>query len=260
MKTSDGEVKESVWRLNGMYGRAIKHIVDELRLATKYACNETQAKAIYQLIEYYETGEPATFDEFNKTWVADKSSDVDFINGFIEVYDDPMGLKGTWESIVELKDSAATKQIELIASNAQWFEDHSPVSPDFRKPHVSGVSMNVIDAVMLGGDCYPSTPIGVNLPNADWIREQFGSKSISLANITHAHHEEAQQKDPSRPSVLGEFASSEEEKLRSRTYGRLSDDLHTQLHECLGHGSGLMRPGVSLDDLGAYGSTIEEAR
>ncbi len=259
-KTSSGEIKETVWKIKGMYGKAIKRIVDELRLAMKYACNETQAKAISQLIEYYETGDPSTFDEFNKTWVADKTSDVDFINGFIEVYDDPMGLKGTWESIVELKDSAATKQIELIASNAQWFEDHSPVDPDFRKPHVSGVSMNVIDAVMLGGDCYPSTPIGVNLPNADWIREQFGSKSISLANITHAHHEEAQQKDPSRPSVLGEFAFSEEEAARSRSFGRQSDDLHTQLHECLGHGSGQMRPGVSLDDLGAYGSTIEEAR
>ncbi len=260
VKDSDGKIIENVWRTGGMYSEAISHIIDHLDEAAKYACNDLQTKAIRQLIDYYRTGDPDTFDEFSKTWVADKTSDVDFINGFIEVYDDPMGLKGTWESIVELKDAEATKQIDLIAANAQWFEDHSPVDPAFRKPCVSGVSMNVIDAVMLGGDCYPSTPIGVNLPNADWIREQFGSKSISLANITHAHHEEAQQKDPAKPSVLGEFAYTDEEKERARRYGRPSDDLHTQLHECLGHGSGQMRPGVSLDDLGAYGSTIEEAR
>lgn len=259
-KDADGHLVERVWHVGGMYGEAIKHIINHLAEAKKYASNDAQARAIGILIDYYMTGEPDTFDEFNKVWVADKQSDVDFINGFIEVYDDPMGLKGTWESIVELADAEATKQIDLIAANAQWFEDHSPVSPDYRKAEVSGVSMKVIDAVMLGGDCYPSTPIGVNLPNADWIREQFGSKSISLANITHAHHDEAQQKDPSQPSVLQEFAFSEEEVALARRYGRASDDLHTQLHECLGHGSGQMRPGVTLDDLGAYGSTIEEAR
>lgn len=260
VKEDDGKLSENVWRSGGMYGQAIDRIVMHLAEARKYACNESQAKAIGLLIDYYRSGDPATFDEFNKEWVRDKQSDVDFINGFIEVYDDPMGLKGTWESIVELTDAEATRQIDLIAANAQWFEDHSPVSPEYRKAKVSGVSMKVIDAVMLGGDCYPSTPIGVNLPNADWIREQFGSKSISLANITHAHHDEAQQKDPSQPSVLQEFAFSELESERARRCGRASDDLHTQLHECLGHGSGQMRPGVSLDDLGAYGSTIEEAR
>ncbi|MGN0010745.1 MAG: dihydrofolate reductase [Marinilabiliaceae bacterium] len=260
VKGPDGKLSENVWMSGGMYGQAIDRVIYHLAEAKRFACNELQVKAISQLIGYYESGDPDGFDEFNKTWVADKQSDVDFINGFIEVYDDPMGLKGTWESIVELQDAEATRQIELIAANAQWFEDHSPVDPAYRKSQVSGVSMKVIDAVMLGGDCYPSTPIGVNLPNADWIREQFGSKSISLANITHALHEEAQQKDQSRPSVLAEFAFSDEEKERSRRYGRVSDDLHTQLHECLGHGSGQMRPGVSLDDLGAYGSAIEEAR
>ncbi|MGN0028428.1 MAG: dihydrofolate reductase [Marinilabiliaceae bacterium] len=260
VKDAEGLLSERVWHLGGMYGEAIQRIVNHLTEAKKYACNDAQARAIDILIDYYRSGNPDTFDEFNKVWVADKQSDVDFINGFIEVYDDPMGLKGTWESIVELADAEATRQIDLIAANAQWFEDHSPVSPCYRKAEVSGVSMKVIDAVMLGGDCYPSTPIGVNLPNADWIRERFGSKSISLANITHAHHDEAQQKDPSQPSVLQEFAFSGQEVDRARRYGRASDDLHTQLHECLGHGSGQMRPGVTLDDLGAYGSTIEEAR
>lgn len=260
VKNAEGLLSERVWHLGGMYGEAIRHIAAHLAEAKKYACNDAQARAIDILIDYYKSGNPDTFDEFNKVWVADKLSDVDFINGFIEVYDDPMGLKGTWESIVELADAEATRQIDLIAANAQWFEDHSPVNPDYRKAKVSGVSMKVIDAVMLGGDCYPSTPIGVNLPNADWIRERFGSKSISLANITHAHHDEAQQKDPSQPSALQEFAFSEQEVDRARRYGRASDDLHTQLHECLGHGSGQMRPGVTLDDLGAYGSTIEEAR
>lgn len=261
-KGPNGVITELVYCRNcgGIYQDGLTHIYTNLVKAKDYACNETQAKAIGLLMEYYLFGRPYTFDEFNKVWVTDKESDVDFINGFIEVYNDPMGLKGSWESIVELVDADATRQIDLIAANAQWFEDHSPVSPEYRKEKVSGVSMKVIDAVMLGGDCYPSTPIGVNLPNADWIREQYGSKSISLANITHAHHEEAMQKDPSRPSVLQEFAFSEEEIERSRKYGRASDDLHTQLHECLGHGSGQMRPHVTLDDLGAYGSTIEEAR
>ena len=250
-----GELEERVWTTHGMYGEFIRHITEHLREAQKVATGEAQREALGLLIEYYESGDLNTFDEYSKKWVADKGTEIDYINGFIEVYDDPMGLKGTWESIVELKDSEATKQIELIAANAQWFEDHSPVAMEHRKKQVSGVSMNVISAVMLGGDCYPSTPIGVNLPNADWIREQYGSKSISLSNITKAYADEAKSS-----GVLAEFAASDEEIARCRKYGSQSDDLHTQLHECLGHGSGQMNAGVTLDALKSYGSTIEEAR
>ena len=224
-------------------------------MAKGYATCDGQEEYIDLLIRYYKSGDLADFDEYNKAWVAEKSSPVDFINGFIEVYNDPLGLKASWESIVELKDEAASRQIELIAANAQWFEDHSPVDERFRKKRVSGVSMNVIDVVMLGGDCYPATPIGVNLPNADWIREQYGSKSISLGNITHAYGEAAKDS-----GVMAEFTLTEEERERSRKYGRSADDLHTQLHECLGHGSGQMLEGVTLDNLKAYGSTLEEAR
>ena len=271
---ANGNLFEQVWKSNGMYGPLIDRIVTELNQAAQYACTNEQRDAIQLLIQYYRSGGPTDFDAFNIQWVADKASNIDFINGFIEVYDDPLGLKGTWESIVELTDANATKQIETIAANAQWFEDHSPIDPQFRKPNVKGVSMNVIDAVMLGGDCYPATPIGVNLPNADWIREQHGSKSISLANITRAHHNAAADVDqestpssntsaapkPQRGSVLREFAATPEEIERSRRFGQQADELHTQLHECLGHGSGQMMPDVTLDNLGAYGSTIEEAR
>ena len=261
VKDKDGNLAEEVWRAtDGPYAKPLTKVADELRKAQQYACNEAQAHVIGKLIEYVEDGDPAKFDEFNILWVKEKASDIDFINGFIEVYDDPLGLKGTWESIVELTDHEATRQIDLIAANAQWFEDHSPINPEYRKKQVKGVSMNVINAVMLGGDCYPSTPIGVNLPNADWIRETHGSKSISLANITRAYHDEAEQRDPAHPSVLTEFAASDAEVERCRRYGRAADELHTQLHECLGHGSGQMRDGVTLDDLKAYGSTIEEAR
>ena len=261
VKTSDGRLTEEVWRAkDGAYAAPLRKVAGELRKAEEYACNERQARAIGKLIEYIEDGDPLKFDDFSVLWVQEKEADVDFINGFIEVYDDPLGLKGTWESIVELTDSAATRQIDLIAANAQWFEDHSPVDEAYRKKTVKGVSMNVIEAVMLGGDCYPSTPIGVNLPNADWIRETYGSKSVALANITRAYHDEAERRDPGRKSVLTEFAATEDEIERCRRYGRAADELHTQLHECLGHGSGQLREGVSLDDLKSYGSTIEEAR
>ncbi len=265
VKGPDGEIKENVWTENGMYGPTIAKIIFFLRKAASVATNDLQAQTINLLIKYYQSGNPQDFDEFNKVWVSDKQTDVDFINGFIEVYDDPMGLKGTWESIVELTNPDATRQTRIIAANAQWFEDNSPIAPEYRKKEVTGVSMNVIDAVMLAGDCYPSTPIGVNLPNADWIREQYGSKSISLANITRAYHEESLQKSydangQELRSALTEFALTEEERTRSRKYGRKSDELHTQLHECLGHGSGQMREGISLENLKAYGSTIEEAR
>ena len=261
VKTSGGRLTEEVWRAkDGAYAAPLRKVADELRKAEEYACNERQARAIGKLIEYVEDGDPRKFDEFSILWVQEKEADVDFINGFIEVYDDPLGLKGTWESIVELTDAAATRQIDLIAANAQWFEDHSPVDEAYRKKTVKGVSMNVIEAVMLGGDCYPSTPIGVNLPNADWIRETYGSKSVALANITRAYHDEAERRDPGRKSVLTEFAATDAEVERCRRYGRAADELHTQLHECLGHGSGQLRGGVSLDDLKSYGSTIEEAR
>lgn len=255
VKGSDGTITEKVWRLGGMYDAAIGKIIYWLSKAVEVADDQEQAEVIRLLIKYYTTGDLEDFDEFNKKWVMQKESVVDFINGFIEVYADPMGLKGTWESIVEIVDDEASKQIELISANAQWFEDHSPVDERWRKKSVKGVSMKVINAVMLGGDCYPSTPIGVNLPNADWIREQYGSKSISLSNITHAHHTAAKS-----GGVLNEFAASAQEIERQEKYGQISDDLHTQLHECLGHGSGQMAEGITLDNLKAYGSTIEEAR
>ncbi len=254
-KTAEGEVRENVWKLGGMYSAAIEKVIYWLGKAAEVADNDEQAQVVRKLIGYYETGRLADFDEFNKAWVLEKGAQVDFINGFIEVYSDPLGLKGTWESIVELVDTEASKRIELISANAQWFEDHSPVMPEHRKKEVKGVSMNVVEAIMLGGDSYPATPIGVNLPNAEWIREQFGSKSISLSNITHAYHLADQGS-----GVLDEFAASPEEVARVQRYGQVAGDLHTQLHECLGHGSGLMMPGKSLDDLRAYGSTIEEAR
>ncbi len=238
-----------------MYGTAIKAICGWLEKAVEVADNTQQQEVLQSLLRYYETGDLGDFDEYNKLWVAEKSSPIDFINGFIEVYSDPLGLKGTWESIVEFVDFEASQRIRLISDNAQWFEDHSPVDDVYRKEQVNGVSMNVVNAVMLGGDCYPATPIGVNLPNADWIREEYGSKSISLSNITHAYHEAAKD-----GGVLKEFAYTQQEIERQELYGALSDDLHTQLHECLGHGSGKMRDGVTLDDLKAYGSTIEEAR
>lgn len=255
VKNANGEVEETVWKKGGMYSAAIERVCHWLEKALEVADNDQQRKVIEKLLKYYETGELTDFDEYNKLWVAEKSSPIDFINGFIEVYSDPLGLKGTWESIVELVDFEASERIKLISDNAQWFEDHSPIDEKFRKEQVTGVSMNVVNAVMLGGDCYPATPIGVNLPNADWIREEYGSKSISLSNITHAYHEAAKGS-----GVLTEFAASEREVALQEKYGALSDDLHTQLHECLGHGSGRMKPGVTLDDLKAYGSTIEEAR
>lgn len=250
----DKDIVEVVWRLNGRYSAAIEKIIYWLRKAQSVSENPTQANIIGALVKYYETGDLTDFDEFNKLWVKEKST-IDFINGFIEVYNDPLGLKASWESIVELVDIEASERIRLISENAQWFEDHSPIAPQHRKRDVCGVSMNVVSAVMLGGDCYPATPIGVNLPNADWIREQFGSKSISLNNITRAYDEEA-----NGSGVLQEFAASPAEIERYMKFGSLSDELHTQLHECLGHGSGQMEAGYTLDDLKAYGSTIEEAR
>ncbi len=246
---------EEVWSVNGRYGNAIRHIVYWLSKAAEVAENGQQREVILKLIAYYETGDLRLFDEYSILWLSCLEGRVDFINGFIEVYGDPLGLKGTWESLVEYIDEEATHRTQTIARNAQWFEDHSPVDPRFRKPVVKGVSANVICAAMLGGEEYPSTAIGINLPNADWIRAQYGSKSITISNITDAYNKAAHGSGFKEEFVIDADTLSLIEK-----YGDVCDDLHTDLHECLGHGSGQLLPGVDPDALKAYGNTIEEAR
>ena len=251
----DGQIFEDVWSANGRYGNAIRHIVYWLRKAAAVAENDSQRSVIEKLIEYYETGDLRLFDEYSIEWLQCLEGRVDFINGFIEVYGDPLGLKGSWESLVEYIDEEATHRTRTIAQNAQWFEDHSPVDPRFRKPIVKGVSANVICAAMLGGEEYPSTAIGINLPNADWIRAQYGSKSITISNITDAYNKAAHGS-----GFKEEFVIDTETLALIEKYGDVCDDLHTDLHECLGHGSGQLLPGVNPDALKAYGNTIEEAR
>ena len=251
----DGLISEDVWCANGRYGNAIRHIVYWLRKAAEVAENDSQRSVIEKLIEYYETGDLRLFDEYSIEWLQCLEGRVDFINGFIEVYGDPLGLKGSWESLVEYIDEEATYRTRTIAQNAQWFEDHSPVDPRFRKPIVKGVSANVICAAMLGGEEYPSTAIGINLPNADWIRAQYGSKSITISNITDAYNKAAHGS-----GFKEEFVIDAESLALIEKYGDVCDDLHTDLHECLGHGSGQLLPGVNPDALKAYGNTIEEAR
>ena len=251
----DGLLVEDVWSTNGRYGNAIRHIVYWLRKAEEVAENKQQQKIIRKLIEYYETGDLRLFDEYSILWLQCLEGRVDFINGFIEVYGDPLGLKGSWESLVEYIDEEATHRTRTIAQNAQWFEDHSPVDPRFRKPVVKGVSANVICAAMLGGEEYPSTAIGINLPNADWIRAQYGSKSITISNITDAYNKAAHGS-----GFKEEFVIDADTLAMIEKYGDICDDLHTDLHECLGHGSGQLLPGVDPDALKAYGNTIEEAR
>lgn len=251
----DGQISEDVWSANGRYGNAIRHIVYWLRKAAEVAENDSQRSVIEKLIEYYETGDLRLFDEYSIKWLQCLEGRVDFINGFIEVYGDPLGLKGSWESLVEYIDEEATHRTRTIAQNAQWFEDHSPVDPRFRKPIVKGVSANVICAAMLGGEEYPSTAIGINLPNADWIRAQYGSKSITISNITDAYNKAAHGS-----GFKEEFVIDSESLALIEKYGDVCDDLHTDLHECLGHGSGQLLPGVNPDALKAYGNTIEEAR
>ena len=251
----DGQLTEEVWCSNGRYGNAIRHIVYWLRKATEVAENDRQRQVIDKLIAYYETGDLRLFDEYSILWLQCLEGRVDFINGFIEVYGDPLGLKGSWESLVEYIDEEATHRTRTIAQNAQWFEDHSPVDPRFRKPVVKGVSANVICAAMLGGEEYPSTAIGINLPNADWIRAQYGSKSITISNITDAYNKAAHGSGFKKEFVIDADTLALIEK-----YGDVCDDLHTDLHECLGHGSGQLLPGVDPDALKAYGNTIEEAR
>lgn len=251
----DGELKEYVWKENGLYGEAIRKIVYWLRKAAEVAENEEQREVIDLLVSYYQTGNLRIFDQYSIKWVESHEGDVDFINGFIEVYDDPLGIKATWEGLVEYKDWEASRRTRTISDHAQWFEDHSPVDERFRKKVVKGVTANAICAAMLGGGEYPSTAIGINLPNADWIRAAHGSKSITISNITEAYNKAAHGN-----GFKEEFVVDEDTLALIRKYGDACDDLHTDLHECLGHGSGQLLPGTDPDALRAYGSTIEEAR
>uniref|UniRef100_UPI0040272B78 dipeptidyl-peptidase 3 family protein n=1 Tax=Candidatus Cryptobacteroides bacterium TaxID=3085639 RepID=UPI0040272B78 len=253
----DGKVVEKPWKVGGIYGPALEKICAELEKAAAVAKTDLQKEAIGKLVEYYRTGDLKTWDDFNIDWVQDTVGTIDFINGFIEDYDDPLGRKATWEGYVNMKDSAASARTEVLSANAQWFEDNSPVDPRFRKPHVKGVSAKVVDGITLAGATYPATPIGINLPNADWIRRDYGSKSVTIANITHAYDYAAQE---SPKSTLTEFAYDQAEIDAYKQYGSYTDEIHTDLHECLGHGSGQLLPGVSSTALGEYQSTLEEAR
>lgn len=253
----DGKVVEKPWKVGGIYGPALEKICTELEKAAAVAETDLQKEAIGKLVEYYRTGDLKTWDDFNIDWVQDTVGTIDFINGFIEDYDDPLGRKATWEGYVNMKDSAASARTEILSANAQWFEDNSPVDPRFRKPHVKGVSAKVVDGITLAGATYPATPIGINLPNADWIRRDYGSKSVTIANITHAYDYAAQE---SPKSTLTEFAYDQAEIDAYKKFGSYTDEIHTDLHECLGHGSGQLLPGVSSTALGEYQSTLEEAR
>ena len=251
----NGKLTELVYKANGMYGNKICQIIHWLTKASQYAENEQQKKVIAILIKYYQTGDLKYFDEYSIEWLKEQEGQVDFINGFIEVYGDPLGLKGSWEGIVEYKDAEATKRTRLISENAQWFEDHSPVDRRFKKKTVRGVTANVICAAMLGGDEYPSTAIGINLPNADWIRAEHGSKSVTIGNLTDAYSKASRGN-----GFMQEFVIDDETRALIDRYGDLCDELHTDLHECLGHGSGQLLKGTDPDALKAYGNTIEEAR
>ncbi len=254
IKDETGELKELVWKVGGLYSPAIEQIVFWLRKAEAIA-KEPQKSTIAALINYYETGDLREFDRYNVMWVKDTESNVDFVNGFIENYGDPLGFKSSWEANVNFKDVAACHRTEVISENAQWFEDNAPIDPRYKKAEVKGVSAKVITVGMLGGDCYPATPIGINLPNADWIRKEYGSKSVTIDNITYAYDKAAQGN-----GFLEEFMLRAEDRERINTYGKLSDDLHTDIHECLGHGSGQLGEGVTGSELRSYGSTLEEAR
>lgn len=255
LEKENGQLVERVWKVGGLYSEAIERIVAELEKAAAFAENEKQRQIIATLIDYYRTGDLRTFDAYSILWVEDTDSQVDFVNGFIETYGDALGLKASWESTVNFRNEEATRRTQIISENAQWFEDHSPVDRRFKKERVKGVSAKVITVTMLGGDCYPSTPIGINLPNADWIRRDHGSKSVTIENIMEAYDKASQGS-----GFSDEFVWSDEERNRIKTYGFLTDMLHTDLHECLGHGSGQLLPGTDPDALKAYASTLEEAR
>ncbi len=255
LEKEDGKLVEKVWKAGGMYSPAIERITYWLEKAKEVAENEQQQRIIDKLIAFYQTGDLMIFDEYSILWVEDSASHIDFVNGFIETYGDPLGLKASWESLVNFKNIEATKRTETISNNAQWFEDHSPVDSRFKKEEVKGVSAKVITAAMLAGDCYPATPIGINLPNSNWIRKEYGSKSVTIENITEAYDKAAKGN-----GFLEEFVWSDLERELMEKYGFITDNLHTDLHECLGHGSGKMLPGVDPDTLKAYGATIEETR
>ena len=257
VKGKDGVVRELPWKIGGIYSPAIEKICAELEKAREVAENDIQKRALGLLVEYYHTGDLRKWDEFNIEWVKDTIGTVDFINGFIEDYNDPLGRKASWEGYVNIKDFEASRRTEILSANAQWFEDHSPVDPRFRKKTVKGISAKVINAVCLSGDSYPSTPIGINLPNADWIRKEHGSKSVTIANITHTYDYSAQEMPT---STLAEFAYDQKEIDLAKKWGTLADEIHTDLHECLGHGSGQLLPGVSTTAMGEYASALEEAR
>ena len=255
VKNEKGEIVERVYKVGGLYGEALEHVVYWLKEALQYAENDAQKLAIEKMIEFNETGDLKTFNEYCIAWVKDLDSRVDYVNGFTETYTDPLGITGTWESMVNFKDIKATKRTQLISKNAQWFEDHSTTDPKYKKEEVKGVTAKVITAAILAGDCYPSTPIGINLPNASWIRKEYGSKSVTIDNLTHAYNEAAKGN-----GFNEEFMINDEVRARYNKYGALCGDLHTDLHECVGHGSGKLLPGVSKGALREHASTIEEAR
>ena len=257
VKGKDGIIYEDVYKVGGLYGPALEKICAELEKAAAVAENQTQKDYIADLVAYYRSGDLKLWDEYNIKWVNDTLGTVDFVNGFVEDYNDPLGRKATWEGLVNFKDSEASLRAELISDNAQWFEDNSPVDPRFKKKEVKGVTAKVINVAVLAGDCYPAAPIGINLPNADWIRREHGSKSVTIANLTSAYSKAAQE---SPKNLLGEFAWSEEDIAFEKKYGDLTNDIHTDLHECLGHGSGQLLPETSPNALGEYSSTLEEAR
>ena len=257
VKGEDGVVREEVYKVGGLYGPALEKIIAELEKAAQVAENETQKAYTADLIEYYRTGDLKLWDKYNVQWVKDTLGTIDFVNGFVEDYNDPLGRKATWEGLVNFKDNEASKRTELISDNAQWFEDNSPVDARFKKSQVKGVTAKVINVAVLAGDCYPAAPIGINLPNADWIRREHGSKSVTIANLTSAYDMAAQE---SPKSMLSEFAWSEDEIAMAKKYSALTDDLHTDLHECLGHGSGQLLPTTSPNALGEYSSALEETR
>ncbi|MBQ3984262.1 MAG: dihydrofolate reductase, partial [Bacteroidales bacterium] len=253
----NGKVVEKPWKVGGIYDGALSKICEQLEKAAAVAENDIQKHALELLIEYYKTGDLRKWDEFNVEWVKDTEGTVDFINGFVEDYNDPLGRKGAWEGYVNIKDKAASERTEILCGNAQWFEDNAPIDPRFKKKEVKGITAKVVNAVCLAGDSYPSTPIGINLPNADWIRKDHGSKSVTIANITHAYDYAAEE---SPASALKEFAYDDAEIEFYKKYGSYADEIHTDLHECLGHGSGQLLPGVSTTALGEYSSALEEAR
>ena len=253
--TLNSQLVERVYKVGGLYGEALEHIVYWLREALKYAENDAQKLAIEKMIAFNETGDLKTFNEYCIAWVRDLDSRVDYVNGFTETYSDPLGITGTWEALVNFKDLAATKRTETISENAQWFEDHSTTDPKYKKEEVKGVTAKVITAAILAGDCYPATPIGINLPNANWIRKEYGSKSVTIDNLVHAYNEAAKGN-----GFNEEFMIDDETRALYEKYGAVCGDLHTDLHECVGHGSGKLLPGVTKDALKEHASTIEEAR